>query len=443
MSAELVRRHVAPEMLALSVVELILTFALALILVTPSPANINFASINSAIICAITACFTAFVVGLYRPQMFDRARGLIFSTLLSAVLSFPAIWLVSKALGLSAYWPVGYDSLRPIKIVIIWCLGVLGLRLIFLAAAKLGLFVHRVAVVGTTETSSVLAIVNAGRKGFLEISAFAEENATVPALTASGVRTLVFAGPSKDALAPTTLSELERQGIKLQLESEFWERYLRRVDIANIGETASTNFCHQELNKLSTTMVRAFDLIVSLALLICTLPIIVFVAILVRLGSSGPVLYRQERVGINNLPFTLLKFRSMRTDAEDAGPRWAQQKDPRVTSIGSFMRRTRIDELPQLVNIFRGEMSFIGPRPERPHFVAQLSQVIPFYEERSRVKPGLTGWAQVNYPYGASVEDARAKLSYDLYYVKNRTILLDMLILLSTIRVILFQEGAR
>ena len=133
----------------------------------------------------------------------------------------------------------------------------------------------------------------------------------------------------------------------------------------------------------------------------------------------------------------------MKIDAEATGPRWASQSDPRVTRIGSFLRRTRIDELPQLLNILRGEMSFIGPRPERPHFVEQLSSVIPHYQERSRVKPGLTGWAQVNYPYGASVEDARAKLSFDLYYVKNRTILLDVLILFATIRVILLQEGAR
>jgi exopolysaccharide biosynthesis polyprenyl glycosylphosphotransferase len=173
------------------------------------------------------------------------------------------------------------------------------------------------------------------------------------------------------------------------------------------------------------------------------MPLMVLVALLVRLDSPGPILYRQERVGLGGKPFTLLKFRSMRANAEARGPAWAQQRDPRVTRVGSFMRRTRMDELPQLINILRGEMSFIGPRPERPHFVEQLAQAIPFYRERARVKPGLTGWAQVNYPYGASVEDARAKLSYDLYYVRNRSPLLDILILLSTVRVILFQEGAR
>jgi lipopolysaccharide/colanic/teichoic acid biosynthesis glycosyltransferase len=166
-------------------------------------------------------------------------------------------------------------------------------------------------------------------------------------------------------------------------------------------------------------------------------------ALAIRLDSPGPILYRQERVGLGGGTFTVLKFRSMRTDAEARGPVWAAQRDPRVTRVGSFIRLTRIDELPQLLNVLRGEMSFIGPRPERPHFVEQLEQALPFYRDRALVKPGLTGWAQVNYPYGASVEDARAKLSYDLYYVKHRSLLLDLMILLATVRVVLFQRGAR
>jgi len=161
------------------------------------------------------------------------------------------------------------------------------------------------------------------------------------------------------------------------------------------------------------------------------------------LDSPGPVLYRQQRVGLNGQPFMLLKLRSMRMDAEADGPVWAIARDPRVTRIGAVIRLTRIDELPQLVNVLRGEMSFIGPRPERPHFVDQLAGAVPLYSERARVKPGLTGWAQVNYPYGASVEDARAKLSYDLYYTRHRSPALAVLILLSTVWVVLFQKGAR
>ena len=186
------------------------------------------------------------------------------------------------------------------------------------------------------------------------------------------------------------------------------------------------------------------DLAVSLSLLVLTLPVMLVTALLIKLDSPGPVLYRQKRLGLHGEPFTLRKFRSMRIDAEASGdPRWAQQQDPRVTRVGRFIRAMRIDELPQLINVLLGEMSMIGPRPERPHFVEQLARVIPLYRERSYVKPGITGWAQVNYPYGASVEDAREKLAYDLYYVKNRSLLLDVLILFSTVRVILFREGAR
>jgi lipopolysaccharide/colanic/teichoic acid biosynthesis glycosyltransferase len=156
------------------------------------------------------------------------------------------------------------------------------------------------------------------------------------------------------------------------------------------------------------------------------------------------VIYRQQRVGQFGRVFTVFKFRSMRTDAEACGtPRWAQTGDPRVTRIGRIIRASRIDELPQLANVLRGEMSLVGPRPERPLFVEQLARAIPFYRQRAYVKPGLTGWAQVNYPYGASIEDASEKLAYDLYYVKHSSFWLDLLILLRTVRVVLFQEGSR
>jgi lipopolysaccharide/colanic/teichoic acid biosynthesis glycosyltransferase len=186
------------------------------------------------------------------------------------------------------------------------------------------------------------------------------------------------------------------------------------------------------------------DIMVSLMMLTLTLPLMALTVLAVRLDSDGPILYRQERVGLRMRRFTLLKFRSMRADAVAGGtPRWAARGDTRVTRVGAFIRSTRIDELPQLLNVLRGDMTLVGPRPERPHFVEQLAELIPFYNERSYVKPGLTGWTQVNYPYSASVEDAREKLALDLYYVKNRGFFLDLLVLLATVRVILFREGAR
>jgi lipopolysaccharide/colanic/teichoic acid biosynthesis glycosyltransferase len=157
-----------------------------------------------------------------------------------------------------------------------------------------------------------------------------------------------------------------------------------------------------------------------------------------------PVLYVQERVGLDGKPFNVMKFRSMQTDAEQAGQAiWAQQNDPRVTRVGAFMRKTRLDELPQLFNVLRGDMSFVGPRPERPVFVEELDERIPYYKQRHRVKPGITGWAQLCYPYGASVEDAKEKLQYDLYYLKNHSLLLDLIILLQTVEVVLVGDGAR
>jgi lipopolysaccharide/colanic/teichoic acid biosynthesis glycosyltransferase len=181
----------------------------------------------------------------------------------------------------------------------------------------------------------------------------------------------------------------------------------------------------------------------SLLLLAFTLPLLLIVACLIKLDSSGPVLYRQSRVGLHGRLFTLLKFRSMRVDAEAAGPCWATHKDPRITRIGAFIRATRIDEVPQLLNVLAGEMSLVGPRPERAHFAGQLGNIIPRYNERVSVPPGITGWAQINYPYGASVEDARAKLAFDLFYIHNRTLLLDLRILLGTIPVVVFRIGAR
>jgi exopolysaccharide biosynthesis polyprenyl glycosylphosphotransferase len=188
---------------------------------------------------------------------------------------------------------------------------------------------------------------------------------------------------------------------------------------------------------------RGCDVALSLLLLLLALPVLLIVAGLIKLESPGPVLYRQERVGLRGRSFSLWKLRSMRLDAEASGACWAAQRDPRVTRIGAFIRAHRIDELPQLANVLRGEMSLIGPRPERPIFVAQLIREIPDFAARTRVLPGLTGWAQVNYPYGASVEDARIKLDYDLYYIRNRSLLLDLRVLLRTVAVVLRRTGAR
>jgi sugar transferase (PEP-CTERM system associated) len=191
---------------------------------------------------------------------------------------------------------------------------------------------------------------------------------------------------------------------------------------------------------------RALDFLASGVLVLVTSPIMLLAALAVWLedGRKGAgVLYRQNRVGYEGKVFALAKFRSMRMDAEAGGAQWASKNDPRVTRVGAVMRRTRIDELPQLLNILRGHMGFVGPRPERPEFVVQLAEKLPYYAYRHSVKPGLTGWAQINYPYGSSIEDAKQKLQYDLYYVKNHNLLFDLTILVQTVEVVLMGKGVR
>lgn len=192
-----------------------------------------------------------------------------------------------------------------------------------------------------------------------------------------------------------------------------------------------------------TAIKRVFDIVSAAVLLTLAAPIMLAAAIAIRLDSRGPTLYRQERVGMNGKPFMVVKFRSMRTDSEvDGQPRWATTNDDRITRVGRFIRKTRIDELPQLFSVLKGDMSLVGPRPERPFFVDQLTKEIPFYAVRHSVKPGVTGWAQVRYQYGSTVEDSQQKLQYDLYYVKNHALFLDLKIMLETVRVVLTGKGA-
>jgi exopolysaccharide biosynthesis polyprenyl glycosylphosphotransferase len=195
---------------------------------------------------------------------------------------------------------------------------------------------------------------------------------------------------------------------------------------------------------LTLALKRVIDILASVVGVVVSFPICILAVLAIKLSSRGPIFFLQERIGADGEPFRLIKFRTMRQDAEaNSGPVWAAKNDDRVTPVGRFMRLARIDEIPQFFNILSGQMSFVGPRPERKHFVDQLQQDIPFYPLRHTVKPGLTGWAQVSHPYGASIEDAQEKLRYDLYYIKNITLLLDVSIILRTVAVIMRGSGAR
>ena len=343
--------------------------------------------------------------------------------------------------------------------------GVLLIRLVFFRITDVGLPKRRVLVLGNgSEAEEIIRFLNEGRRGRsieyaglypLESDRGSEQSEaerqargqqllrTVRELNVSEV--VLAVRERRGGVMPLRhLLDLKLKGITVMDLVSFYEREKGLLKIDNLR--ASWLIFGQGFDRGATRDVikRLFDVVVSLMLLLLTLPILLLAMLAVVLESGRPVFYRQERVGQGGEPFMIMKLRSMRQDAEkDGKPRWAGANDSRVTRVGQFLRRTRIDELPQLFNVLRGDMSFVGPRPERPFFVQQLLVDIPYYDVRHSVKPGVTGWSQVRYPYGASVEDALAKLQYDLYYVKNHSLFLDLLILVDTIQVVLLGKGAR
>jgi sugar transferase (PEP-CTERM system associated) len=234
------------------------------------------------------------------------------------------------------------------------------------------------------------------------------------------------------------------RGIKVTEAVQFFERELGRIELAEIHPGWMLFGDGFHFSQLRNIAKRVFDITICLVLLALAWPLMLLAVVAIVLETGRPVIYKQTRVGLNGKSFSIYKFRSMTQDAEkDGKARWAQANDSRVTRVGAFIRNTRIDELPQIFNVLRGDMSFVGPRPERPEFVEELKQDLPYYDARHRVKPGLMGWAQLNYPYGASREDAAEKLVYDLYYVKNYSLMLDILIVVQTVEIVLLGKGVR
>jgi sugar transferase (PEP-CTERM system associated) len=257
-------------------------------------------------------------------------------------------------------------------------------------------------------------------------------------------RIVVAMGERRGQFPTDQLLQLSLSGnVSIEEGAAFYERLAGRVSLSMIrpswliftgpGRTA-------KFASLARTVVHRLAALIGALL---SLPIVIVTAILIKLDSRGPIFYKQERVGKNGRTFVLTKFRSMKVDAEKEGPVWASKGDDRTTRVGRVIRKIRVDEIPQFWNILKGEMSFVGPRPERPHFVAQLAREIPYYEQRHLIAPGLTGWAQIKYPYGASIEDARQKLQYDLFYIKNHGLVFDAIILFETVKIILFGRGAQ
>ena len=240
------------------------------------------------------------------------------------------------------------------------------------------------------------------------------------------------------------LLELRLHGVRIEDGTAWLEKISGQIDIdeLNPGSLIFGDGFHIATGYNFPR--RLISWFFALTLCVLTLPLIPIIALLIKLSSPGPVLYLQKRVGLGGVPFDCYKFRTMKVDAEaESGPTWAKDNDPRVTWVGALLRRTRLDELPQLWNVLRGDMGFVGPRPERPEFVQRLSQRIPYYNLRHLTRPGITGWAQINYGYGASVEETKEKLKYDLYYIRNAGIMLDLVIVFDTLRAVLVGRGVR
>lgn len=403
----------------------------------------------------MTALNTAF--GLYRreiPLTFARNVG---HTLLALLVGLPIIYAVLALLpnGASVRGVLGYALLYAFA-------GVVLMRQAVQAISGLGVGAKRVLILGTgAEAVTVENSLKTLRHPRIEVVGFYQTSGAQPpkvdadrliprsislteVIERLDIREVIVAVREQrgGVLPLRELLDCRVRGIPVTDLSAFYEKVRGEVPIETLKASWLIYGSGFEQGNVRTLIKRVFDLAASSVLLVVALPLMIVTAVAIRLESPGPIIYRQVRTGRAGRPFTVLKFRSMRVDAEKDGAQWARPGDARVTRVGRVIRKLRIDELPQIINVLRGEMSFVGPRPERPEFVAKLKEQIPFYDLRHSVKPGLTGWAQVRYSYGASVEDARTKLQFDLYYVKNHSLFLDILILFETVRVILFREGA-
>jgi sugar transferase (PEP-CTERM system associated) len=259
-----------------------------------------------------------------------------------------------------------------------------------------------------------------------------------------GVQTIVVCVEDRRAGFPTkALLDMKVKGWQIVDGQSLYEEEAGRLAIDHLRPSMVIFSAGFERRSGTMLAKRCVDCVVSVAGLTLLFPLFLLIGVVIKLDSEGPVFYRQLREGANGRQFTMWKFRSMRQDAERSGAAWASERDPRVSRVGRWLRKWRLDELPQLVNVLKGEMSFVGPRPERPVFVRELRSTIPYYDIRHVVKPGITGWAQTRFRYGASKEDAHVKLQYDLYYVKHLSLALDLRIMVRTIRVVLAGEGAR
>jgi sugar transferase (PEP-CTERM system associated) len=412
-----------------------------------------------ALMFALLIVCVSGALGLYRQDRKHAFGTQVTWMFLALLIGVPIAFLIAQLL------PGGDDFQKTLGLVVLIAFsGRIVVRSVVVEPLLERILPHRVLVMGTgPEARDVETSIMSSASPGLQLVGFYPLD-KVREIAVSPNRVLAGGGSIYDLIQRLSIDEIivavrEQRGGVLPLRglldcrlngvqitdlARFFERVNGRVPIESLKASWLIYGPGFRQNWLRRAVKRTFDIVIASTLLAMMLPVIVVVALLIAFESGTPVIYRQERVGFGGKTFTVLKFRSMRKDAEkDGTPRWAAQQDARVTTIGRFLRRSRIDELPQLFNVLKGEMSFVGPRPERPTFVEMLTEKVPFYAVRHSVKPGITGWAQVRYSYGATIEESAKKLEYDLYYVKNNTLFLDLLILLETARVVLLGEGAR
>jgi sugar transferase (PEP-CTERM system associated) len=447
--------------LFLGIVEFLLLIASAELAYRLRSAQIDMSSLISdhlgeLAVFAIVMSISMMAVGNYQPDGYRSIRFAVTRLAAAVLIAFVALSVLFYVFPEIALWRSisFYAFLIAIGFIVL-------ARLAFVRLVGWERFRRRVVVLGAGSRGAQLEQLARTQSATFQVAEFIRmadsETAVRGALPRESVESLsglidaravdevVLALEERRGSLPVDeLLRVKLAGVRVSEMTSFLERETGRIDLDATSPSwliFSDGFL--AAGQLAIMGKRAFDIGASLLLLILSSPVLLVTAILVKVTSPGPVFYRQERVGQFGKSFYVIKFRSMRNDAEKGGPQWAQQSDPRVTAVGRVIRALRIDEIPQIFCVLKGEMSFVGPRPERPFFVEDLAKQLPFYNERHIVKPGITGWAQLNYPYGASVEDARHKLEYDLYYVKNYSLFLDFVIIIQTVRVVLWRDGVR
>ena len=399
---------------------------------------------DQALLLSVLLGVPGILLGLYKPDVVLETRRLLLTALVAAVCSAPLLWLMSATNMIDTRAVFGSTRAWLLALMLFWLLLLLGTRLLYAVCMRSGLFVRDVVLLGdAAATRSIAAVLAASHPRLFRVTP-AEHAPQQPMMRSLRRPWQVVVDADRPvAVAVDNLRAWPGRPARVTDLGTFWERQLGRVDLCGLTDATAIGGLARE-DATARVLHRGLDIVVASLLLVLTVPLMLLTALMVWLDSPGPLIYRQERVGLDGRPFVILKFRSMRVDAEaDGKAMFATRNDQRVTRVGAFIRKVRFDELPQLFNILVGDMSVVGPRPERPDFVQLYDATIPFYRLRLRVKPGLTGWAQVNSAYTASETETRIKLAYDLYYLRNRSVLLDLSIIMATVRVILFGVGAR